>query len=130
MSRLTLIHKPGTGRLSVTPSACVPVIVFNNAWITVHLPDLHTNCVRYIAGAVVIRTLDGVARRLSRHRSYTILADRAFHFELDEAIELNRILHGQLLHERIEEAVHDHGARFLFVHAAGREIIQLLLGDL
>src|SRR5437899_1239413 len=46
------------------------------------------------------------------------LADRASadgpdHFELDEPVQLDGVLHRKLLRDRLDEAVHDHGSRLL-----------------
>ena len=44
----------------------------------------------------------------------TELADRAFHFELDQPLELDRILHRKLANQIVDESVHAqaHGLRF------------------
>ena len=54
---------------------------------------------------------------------------RAFHLQFDEPIHLHRILHRQLLHERFDEAAHDHRARLRLGQPAAGEIEELLLPD-
>ena len=41
------------------------------------------------------------------------LTDGAFHLELDQPVELNRVLHRKLLDERLDEAVDHHHEGFL-----------------
>jgi hypothetical protein len=49
------------------------------------------------------RTADGSVA-LSR----PVYSTRAFHLELDQPVQLDRVLHRQLLHDRLHEAVDDH----------------------
>src|SRR5690606_4617780 len=58
------------------------------------------------------------------------LADRAFHLELDEAVHLDRVLHRQLLHNRLDEARDDHAERVGFADTPAHQVEELLLTDL
>src|SRR5919201_1024784 len=57
-------------------------------------------------------------------------ADAAFHLELDEAVHLDRVLHRELLDDRLDEAVDDELARLVLGDAVGHEVEELLLADL
>src|SRR5439155_11993090 len=57
-------------------------------------------------------------------------AHRAFHVELDEAGELDGVLHRQRLRDGLDEAVHDHGGCLLLRKAAAHQIEDLLVTDL
>src|SRR5262245_44780838 len=57
-------------------------------------------------------------------------ADRAFHLQLDEAVELDRVLHRPLLREGLDEAVDDEERRLLLREPAALEVEELLLADL
>ncbi len=46
------------------------------------------------------------------------LADTAFHAHLDELVEFERVFHGQLAGDRLDEAAHDHRHGLVFGHAA------------
>src|SRR3989304_1444190 len=59
-----------------------------------------------------------------------VLADRTLHLQLDEAVELDGVLHRQLLDDRFHEAVNDHLRRLRLVAAAALEVEELLLGPL
>jgi len=63
---------------------------------------------------------------MTRHGS----ADGAFHFEVDEALELDGVLHRELAHEVVDEAVHGQAHGLAFVHAALLHIEDLLGADL
>src|SRR5258708_17819481 len=60
------------------------------------------------------------------------LANRALHLELDEPVHLDRVLHRQLLGDRLDEAVYDQ-LRGLFlgdaVRAQVEELVLTHLGD-
>src|SRR6266576_2930787 len=58
------------------------------------------------------------------------LAGRAFHAELDEAGELDRVLHRERLHDRLDEAVDDHGGRLLLGEPTAAQIEELVVADL
>src|SRR5689334_20157089 len=58
------------------------------------------------------------------------LADRAFHLQLDQPVELQRILHRQFLGDRLDAAAHHHGHRLVLGHAAAHQVEQLVLADL
>src|SRR5688572_31787494 len=61
--------------------------------------------------------------------SSVALPNRALHLQLDQAVHLDRVLHRQLLRDRLDEAVHDQLGRLLLVEAARLEIEELLLAD-
>src|SRR5438270_1105687 len=63
-------------------------------------------------------------------RSASKLANRALHLELDQAVHLNRVLHRELLGDRLDEAVHDQLRRLLLGDAVRLEVEELLLTDL
>src|SRR6266496_3243215 len=48
---------------------------------------------------------------MESRRSPPRLPDRPFHLERDQAVELERVLHGKFLGDRLDEAAHDHGGR-------------------
>src|SRR5208283_590557 len=52
-----------------------------------------------------------------------------FHLELDQPVELDRVLHRELLHEGIEEARHDHEGGLRLAHATRHEVEELVLAD-
>src|SRR5664280_3630536 len=58
------------------------------------------------------------------------LANGALHFQLDETVELDRVLHRQLLDERLDETVDDHEARLVVHDSAGAQVEELLVADL
>src|SRR5438128_2207238 len=58
------------------------------------------------------------------------LADRALHLELDQAIQLDGVLHRQLLRHRLDEAVDDHRRGLVLGEAARLHVEELLVGDL
>src|SRR5215470_12002378 len=57
-------------------------------------------------------------------------ANRALHLQLDQPVELDRVLHRQLLGDRLDEAVDDHLRGLLLVEAAALEVEELLVADL
>src|SRR4051794_22847240 len=58
------------------------------------------------------------------------LANRALHLELDEAVHLDRVLHRQLLYDRLDEAVDDQLAGLLLRQPMGHQVEELLVADL
>src|SRR5947208_472036 len=72
--------------------------------------------VDFTAGDCVTSSRTAVPWLILRDRKYAAseLADRAFHFELDQTLELDRILHRKLADEIVDESVHTqtHGLRF------------------
>src|SRR6478672_3323010 len=58
------------------------------------------------------------------------LANRALHLELDQAVHLDRVLHRELLDDRLDEAVDDELGGLLLPQSVGLEVEQLLLADL
>src|SRR5262245_53167051 len=63
-------------------------------------------------------------------RSATASANTPLHLELDQPVELDRVLERQLLRDRLDEAADDHRGRLFLAHAAAHEIKKLLLADL
>src|SRR5262249_31774616 len=57
-------------------------------------------------------------------------ADRALHLELDQAVELDRVLERKLLGERLDEAVDDHRLGLGAGDAAAHQIEELLVAHL
>src|SRR5215212_7194298 len=57
-------------------------------------------------------------------------ANGALHLELDEAVHLDRVLHRQLLDDRLDEAVDDQLAGLVLRDAAAHQVEELLLADL
>src|SRR3954452_17247366 len=70
------------------------------------------------------------SRPVGTGKSVIWLADRTCHLELDEPVELQRVLHRQLARDRLDEAAHDHRHRLVLGHAAAHQVEQLVLGDL
>src|SRR4051794_68918 len=70
------------------------------------------------------------SRRAARNSGTVALANRALHLELNEAVHLDRVLHRQLLDDRLDEAVHDQLAGLLLVDAVRHEVEELLVADL
>src|SRR5215208_3168839 len=58
------------------------------------------------------------------------LSDRSDHLELDQPVELDGVLHRQLLGDRLDEAVDDHRGGLLLRQPAAAEVEELLVGDL
>src|SRR5438034_3011401 len=64
------------------------------------------------------------------HLLVTRLSDRPFHLELDQPVELDRVLHRKLLDDRLHEAVDDHLRRLGLVDSAALEVEELLFAHL
>src|SRR5215471_12877549 len=60
------------------------------------------------------------------NRSLRWLPDRAFHFQLDQALELDAVFHRELAHEIVDEAVHAKAHRLRFTQTALLHIEDLL----
>src|SRR5262245_25711867 len=58
------------------------------------------------------------------------LADRAFHLELDQAVELHRVLHRELAGDGLDEPVHDHRGGLCFGQTSAHEIEELVVAHL
>src|SRR3954454_2015233 len=69
-------------------------------------------------------------RAVSQSGDVVALANAALHLELDEAVHLDRVLHRQLLDDRLDEAVDDQLRRLLLREPVGHEVEELLLADL
>src|SRR2546423_5207834 len=63
-------------------------------------------------------------------RSVPWLPYRALHLELDEPVQLHRVLERKLLGERLDEAVDDHRLGLGACYAAAHEVEELLVGHL
>src|SRR5699024_7719820 len=50
--------------------------------------------------------------------------------QLDQAVQLQGVLHRELAGDGLDEAPHDHGHRLGLIHAAAHQVEELLLGDL
>src|SRR3954454_10521165 len=70
------------------------------------------------------------SRPVGTGKSVMGLSDRAFHLELDEAVELEGIFHRQLARDGLDEAAHDHRHRLVFGEAARHQVEELVLADL
>src|ERR1700754_4294235 len=70
------------------------------------------------------------ATRLFPVASLAPLADSSFHLQLDQAVELQRVLHRQFLGDRLDEAAHHHRHRLVLGQAAAHQVEQLVLADL
>src|SRR6266516_4619933 len=57
-------------------------------------------------------------------------ANRALHLELDQPVHLDRVLHRELLDDRLDEARDDHPGRLVLVDPPALEIEELLVADL
>src|ERR1700733_375783 len=58
------------------------------------------------------------------------LTDPRVHLQLDQPVELQRVLHRELAGDRLDEAAHDHRHRLILGHAPAHQVEQLVLGDL
>src|SRR5215210_3087270 len=58
------------------------------------------------------------------------LPDRALHLQLDQSVQLDRVLERQFLGDGLDEAVDDHGHGLLFGEPATHEVEELVLADL
>src|SRR4051812_40275131 len=70
------------------------------------------------------------SRPVGTGKSVMGLSDRAFHLQLDQAVELEGVLHRQLTCDRLDEATHDHGHRLVLGHATTHQVEELVLADL
>src|SRR4051794_10657108 len=66
----------------------------------------------------------------SSGRAVTALANRALHLQLDQPVHLDRVLHRELLHDRLDEAVHDQLAGLLLGDAVRHQVVELLVAYL
>src|SRR5215217_752636 len=78
------------------------------------------------SAALVRRSLSQAGSRTCVSRS----ANGALHLELDQAVHLDRVLHRELLDDRLDEAVDDQLARLVLGDAAAHQVEELLLADL
>src|SRR5581483_5299274 len=58
------------------------------------------------------------------------LPDSAFHLQLDQAVELQRVLHRQFLGDRLDEPAHHHRHGLVLGEAAAPQIDELVLAEL
>src|SRR5215208_4390869 len=61
--------------------------------------------------------------------SFVSLTDRAFHLQLDQAVQLDGVLEWKLLGYRLDKAVHDHRDGLLLREPTAHEIEELVLSD-
>ena len=59
-----------------------------------------------------------------------LLANRTLHLQLDQPVHLDRVLHRQLLDDRLDEAVDDQLRGLLLGDAVGHQVEELLVSDL
>lgn len=59
-----------------------------------------------------------------------ISTDRAFHFEIDEALEFHRVFHWELADEVVDETIDGQGHGLSFVEAALLHVEKHVFGDL
>ena len=59
-----------------------------------------------------------------------LLADRAFHLDLNEAVHLDRIFQRELFDDRLDEAGDDHRGGFGLRQSARHQIKELFVPDL
>src|SRR3954465_3579290 len=69
-------------------------------------------------------------RAVSQSGEVIALANGALHLELDEAVHLDRVLHRELLDDRLDEAVDDQLGGLLLAQPVGHQVEELLLADL
>src|SRR4051794_2142322 len=62
----------------------------------------------------------------SSGRAVAALANRTLHLQLDQPVHLDRVLHRELLHDRLDEAVHDQLAGLLLGDAVRHQVVELL----
>src|SRR5438874_12869256 len=58
------------------------------------------------------------------------LAHTARHLQLDQAVQLNRVLHWKLLGDRLNETVHDQRVGFGLVQATAHQVEELVVTNL
>src|SRR6266566_4972695 len=58
------------------------------------------------------------------------LAHTAGHLQLDQAVQLHRVLHGEFLGNRLNEAVHDQRISFGLIQSTAHQVEELILTDL
>src|SRR6266568_2370283 len=80
-----------------------------------------------IVGAVMLSCF---SRSTQGSRSRRRLADGSLHLQLDEPVQLQRVLHRQFLGDRLDEAAHDHRHRLVLGQAAAHQVEQLVVADL
>ena len=56
--------------------------------------------------------------------------DSPFHLQLDEPVELQGVLHRELLGDRLDEAAHDHRHRLVLGQPAAHQVEELVVADL
>src|SRR3954451_20226426 len=70
------------------------------------------------------------ARRWAWRRSGSRSADRTLHLQLDQPVELQRVLHRQLPGDRLDEAADDHRHRLVLAQPAAHQVEQLVVAHL
>src|SRR5680860_1585290 len=85
-----------------------------------------------------LRTPQGSSRareaplwRLSESQAGSVAtsANASLHLQLDQPVELDRVLHRQLFGDRLDEAVDDHLRGLLLVEPAALQVEELLVAD-
>src|SRR6476661_7602493 len=69
--------------------------------------------------------------RLSESQAGSVAssANGTLHLQLDQSVQLDRVLHRQLFGDRLDEAVDDHLRGLLLVEAAALQVEELLVAD-
>src|SRR3990172_1406108 len=68
--------------------------------------------------------------KVGTHGGAAALPDRPFHLEADEPVELERVLHRELLREHLDKPEHNEVHRLVLLEAARLEVEEHLVGDL
>src|SRR6266699_3091010 len=65
----------------------------------------------------------------SCHYKSRRLAHTAGHLQLDQAVQLHRVLHGEFLGDRLNEAVHDQRISFGLIQSTAHQVEELVVTD-
>src|SRR5437764_534828 len=116
-----------------TPGVRPPITPSEGSYASSSSPERSVNshpfC--FCVGSGSSRAKEAPFRRLSTSHSGSAvatgaLANRSFHLELDQPVHLHRVLHRELLGDRLDEAIHDHLRGLLLVEAVRLEVEELL----
>src|SRR5919201_4718265 len=82
--------------------------------------------------SIGVNSQPGTPRKVgsSGYAAAVASANRTLHLQLDQAVHLDRVLHRQLLDDRLDEAVDDQLAGLLLGNPARHQVEELLLADL
>src|ERR671919_184677 len=83
-----------------------------------------------MSGAVPYRASTRWRERPAGTPVARVSSDRALHLQLDEALELDRVLKRKLLRDRLVEPTDDHLHRLGLAETAAHQIEELIVGDL